>query len=302
MLKKILATLIGVALVCIPIMLGGCGQISSATINSNTSIISSSSADTSNKTIITSTTVNTFGDGKNYTVSLFTTKKASKTSSTYQYVNLEIHGNGQDKTVPLVVDGSDCISPGLFVGDFTGDGKSDIFIKAPIFSGDGMAPTYCFVYSYAGGKLTRIFSNNDLDSYTYTVTHEDNYIVKIHSNIINQDLYGDLSSYYKANPPGYSDSHMNGFPMYNASGKVSPNIPHWDMAIVFDVSAFNNVNGFDREMPNAATTYNTFGLSVFQSVFGTNMHDDVGGVLSYLSWNKAKGKFVVVKQIYDSLN
>lgn len=254
-------------------------------------------ADSGGYTAIASTTADQFGDGKQYTVSLLTAWGMEPGG-----LSLQVSGNGIDEIIPINT--KDIIpyrGPEVFVGDFTGDGITDIFVKIPTESADGLSPLLGYVCTYMDGQLKKIFSSDEID-YSYTVTHEDNYMTKIYSHKLDQSFYGDNSGTYKekAYAPIYEDSEMAGRPIYDEQGRAQKDIPHYDVAIVQDMSVFNEAT--NSTLARLEGTGENYGLCVTQTIWGTNIRDYVGDILTYLKWDDASGHFVVNGQMYHSLH
>ena len=68
--------------------------------------------------------------------------------------------------------------PSLFLGDFTGDGVSDILIG--IATGGSGGIMYYYIYSYNNNIVRLMFDFNVYnEQFKYTVTYKDNYVVEV---------------------------------------------------------------------------------------------------------------------------
>jgi len=236
--------------------------------------------------LITSVVTEQFGDGEQYTVSLLSGEPLESDSPDYMYeycdMSLKISGNGiDDVVVELNLSIYRCFTPGLYIGDLTGDGTAEIVIKIPTESADGRSPLLFFIYEFVGGKLNEILSNDDVNTYSYEVNYLDNYIAKIYSKMLNQTFYAVNRNY-----SFYDSATGEEMDYYDQEGRVNPDIPYYyEAAIVDDLYIVNDV---------ASQGGNS--LCISQSVWGADFQDSMGEMLSFLKWDTTRGGFVLEKQ------
>lgn len=304
--KRVLMLLLSLALLVAPCACGQSGKDSSsittalpvAPSTSSTALGNVEAATNSMYTTITSTTTEQFEEGKQYTVSLLTKEAIERSDhDVYMDVSLEVSEDGNAVIVPLDLKQNTCVYPGLFVGDFTGDGIADIAIKIPTESADGLSPLLTYIYTYSEGKLMNRLSDDDINTYTYTVNYNANYIVEIYSKTLNQYFYGDNSGSFKEYPPLYEDGNARGLPIYDEMGQVSPNVPHYDRAIIHDMSVYNAIAS-----PAGTGLEGTYNLCISQSIWGASLREYVGDMLTYLKWDATSGQFIADRQMYNSLH
>ena len=269
------------------------------TVNSPTTIVTNVPNEPELITIASSV-ADVFGDSQQYTVNLVATKRIEFPGFiSYEGVSLRIYGNSRDETIALDLSDVICAYPDLYLGDFTGDGISDIFVKIPSVGSDH-SPTLCYVYSTINGTLCKVFDYDDFTStLTYTVTRKDNYTIEFCNSIeVDKKFIFDLSDLYKRNPDyfKFEDIHANSIPMYDVSGRVNPNVPSRVETVNWDVSIYNDITG--------STSYvnSTYKILIKQDIWGgASRHDYVGYVLSFLEWNENNKQFTIAEQIIAPL-
>ncbi len=107
--------------------------------------------------------------------------------------NLELIVKNGRKGMNLVVDlpyGG--YNPRLFLGDFTGDGVSDVFLT--INSGGSGGMTYDYIYSFVNDQVKLLFSSEEYNVlYRYKVSYKDFYKVEALSLNNNKKYIIDIS-------------------------------------------------------------------------------------------------------------
>lgn len=82
--------------------------------------------------------------------------------------------------------------PGLFIGDFTGDGIDDIFIR--MNSGGSGGFGYFYIYSFVNNVAELLFNYETFDEmFSYKVLYEDQYKVRVISQTLGLQFLIDLS-------------------------------------------------------------------------------------------------------------
>jgi hypothetical protein len=151
-------------------------------------------------------------------------------------------------------------NPTLFLGDFTGDGVSDILVS--ITSGGSGGIMYHYIYSFTNNKVQLIFNFNLFNEiYQYDVTYKDNYKVEVISKINNEKYIIDISTREK--------EYLN--EIYDDNGKLkSP------------ISGF--VNPLSGLYPVDFDGNKVYELLAYQKIAGRYNADALGYVLNTLKW------------------
>lgn len=161
-------------------------------------------------------------------------------------------------------------NPRLFLGEFTGDGTSDIMIS--IDSGGSGAIMYHYIYSIINNAPKLLFDFNLYnEEYKYNVIYKDNYKVGVISKKNDKKYIIDISN--------KSDEYLN--EIYNEKGKLkSP------------ISGF--VNPLSGLYPIDFDSNNVFELLAYQKIAGRYNADSLGYVLNTLKWKD--NKFILDNQ------
>ena len=151
-------------------------------------------------------------------------------------------------------------NPTLFLGDFTGNGVSDILIG--INSGGSGGMMYYYIYSFADNNAKLIF-DFDLynDSYEYVVTYKDNYKVEVISKINNEKYIIDIST--------RDEEYLN--EIYYENGKLKSPIEGF-------------VNPISGLYPIDFDGNGIYELLAYQKIAGRYNADALGYVLNTLKW------------------
>ncbi|OAB72909.1 spore coat protein [Paenibacillus crassostreae] len=153
-------------------------------------------------------------------------------------------------------------NPRLFVGDFTGDGVSDILVT--IDSGGSGATTYDYLYTFVQGKPQLLFSSDAYNEYwKYTVSFLDGYRLRIINSNTSRVYTLDITSRGKE----YLDE------IYNTDGTLKSPIEGW----VDPLSGLYPVD-FDGN--------GVYELLAFQGVSGRYHADSFGYIQNALKWQK----------------
>jgi hypothetical protein len=152
-------------------------------------------------------------------------------------------------------------NPMLFLGEFTGDGISDIMIS--IDSGGSGAIMYHYIYSFIDNTPKLMFDFNAYnEEYKYEVTYKDNYKVEVVCKNNNKQYIIDISN--------RGDEYLN--EIYDKNGKLkSP------------ISGF--VNPLSGLYPVDFDYNNVYELLAYQKIAGRYNADSLGYVLNTLKWN-----------------
>lgn len=151
--------------------------------------------------------------------------------------------------------------PLLFLGDFTGDGVSDIFIT--INSGGSGGITFDYVYSFVSNNLRLLFDSDVInEQYQYAVTYLDHYKVEVISNHNKTKYRIDIS----LRGPDYLNE------IYGPNGKLKMPISGW----VDPISGLYPID-FDGN--------GVYELYAFQKVAGRYHADGLGYIQNTLKWN-----------------
>ncbi|MCA1031161.1 VCBS repeat-containing protein [Bacillus timonensis] len=152
-------------------------------------------------------------------------------------------------------------NPTLFLGDFSGNGVSDILISiATGGSGGIMNET---IYSFIGNKAKLMFDSNVYNKiYSYKVTYLDYYKVKVDSILNDQTYLIDISL--------RDEEYLN--EIYDRNGKLKRPIEGF-------------VNPLSGLYPVDYDHNQVYELLAYQKIAGRYNADSLGYVLNTLKWN-----------------
>lgn len=158
----------------------------------------------------------------------------------------------------------------LFLGEFTGDGISDILIS--IDSGGSGGMMYHYIYSFINDIPQLLFDFNSYnEDYKYQVTYMDNYKVEVISKENDKKYIIDIST--------RGDEYLR--EIYDENGKLkSP------------ISGF--VNPLSGLYPVDFDSNNVYELLAYQRIAGRYNADSLGYVLNTLKWKD--NKFILDNQ------
>lgn len=161
-------------------------------------------------------------------------------------------------------------NPRLFLGEFTGDGISDILIS--IDSGGSGGMMYHYIYSFINDIPQLLFDFNSYnEDYKYQVTYMDNYKVEVISKENDKKYIIDIST--------RGDEYLR--EIYDENGKLkSP------------ISGF--VNPLSGLYPVDFDSNNVYELLAYQRIAGRYNADSLGYVLNTLKWKD--NKFILDNQ------
>lgn len=152
-------------------------------------------------------------------------------------------------------------NPTLFLGDFTGNGVSDVLIS--INSGGSGGFMYHYVYSFIGNNPHEMFNFNVYNAtFEYDVIYEDNYRIRVVSKHNGLTYLIDISK----RDPEYLNE------IYSVNGKLKKPI----MGFVNPLSGLYPID----------LDYNgVYDLSAYQKIAGLYNADALGYVVNTLGWN-----------------
>ena len=252
--------------------------------------------------VIASASGDVYGDGYQSTVSIISTKEQLFPGYvSYDDLSLTISGNGREVAIPLDISRISCAYPDLFLGDFTGDGVADIFVKIPSIGSDH-SPTLCFIYAHIDGKLIEIFDYDRVEStLAYKVARKDGYVTEVYS-IAEDKLYAfEFSEQYKRHPEHYYvwDGSTDDAPMYDDHGQLNPGALVWEPehTVMLDMAIYNEVTANTARDP-----HKTYRILLTQAIWGeATRRDYIGEVYSFLEWDSDSGMFVTGRQVFEPM-
>ncbi|MGP4071223.1 VCBS repeat-containing protein [Piscibacillus sp. B03] len=151
--------------------------------------------------------------------------------------------------------------PTLFLGDFTGDGVSEIMISIATGGSGGIMTEY--IYSYLDHQENLLFDGNAYnEAYQYQVTYLDDYKIQVVSESNQQQYIIDISV---SRDQDYLDD------IYNADGTLISPISGW-------------VNPLSGLYPVDFDSNGVYELLAYQRIAGQYNADSFGYVLNQLAW------------------
>lgn len=208
------------------------------------------------------------GDGFMDTVYLTATKESD--SAFLRNITLHIRNGRTHRVESFSLQENTGYEPAIWLGDFTGDGFSDIFIT--IQSGGSGGVIYGYVFTSISGKITEIFNSIKFsERHPYKVNYANNYKVSVTSENPHKRYTLDLM--YKGKE--YLDE------IYNADGTLKQTIEGW----VDPASAIYPIN-----FGNHSVYY----LLTNEAIAGRYHADGLGFVENLLHWEN--NEFKVVRQ------
>ena len=161
-------------------------------------------------------------------------------------------------------------NPTLFLGDFTGDGVSDILIGMATGGSGGIMDYY--IYSFVNNRAQLLFDFNVYnEQYQYEVHYQDNYKVEVVSKINNQKYVIDIST--------RDAEYLN--EIYDRNGKLKSPITGF-------------VNPLSGLYPVDFDSNGVYELLAYQKIAGRYNADALGYVLNTLGWKESR--FVLQNQ------
>lgn len=151
--------------------------------------------------------------------------------------------------------------PTIFLGDFTGDGVSDILIQ--IDSGGSGGYTTDYLFSFLNNQARKLFDSEEYNKqFTYHVAYRDGYRVEVTSNPPGKTYILDIS--YKGTE--YLSE------IYNRNGKLKAPLEG-------EVIALGGLYPIDLDRDGV------YELMAFQRIIGRYNADTLGHVINLLKWN-----------------
>lgn len=161
-------------------------------------------------------------------------------------------------------------NPGLFLGDFTGDGVLDILIR--IDTGGSGAITNDLIYSFLNSRPKMLFNSEEYNKhYTYSVNFRDHHTVAVKSFVNRTRYLLDIS--YKGR--AYLSQ------IYNPNGTLKKPIEGF-------------VNPLSSLFPVDLERDGIYELLAFQAVSGQYAADGLGYVQNILKWKQ--NRFALFQQ------
>ncbi|MEG2353015.1 MAG: hypothetical protein RSB70_00065 [Clostridium sp.] len=195
------------------------------------------------------------------------TSESSGYASNIDMVILQGSDN-KEKIIPL--NNAEGYNFTIFLGDFTGLGKDDIFIRGLYGGSAGLSWNY--IYSYSQGEYKLIFNGEDFSkTYGYEARYENHYKLKVSCPILKKSYLIDISKEDKV--------YLN--IIYDEKEIFKNNV----VPIVYDISSINPVD---------YGLWKYYGLFINQRIIGQSNADTLGIVETLLRWNE--GEFRVLTQ------
>ncbi|MBZ9687247.1 hypothetical protein G9F72_013015 [Clostridium estertheticum] len=204
---------------------------------------------------------------------ILTGTKTNKADIYFENLNIIVQ-NGKTKKFIKSSLGKDSAGyqPTIFLGDFNGDKKPDIFIKMPT-GGSGGFTDYSII-KLKGNNLSVLWDSKKNDGEIDLIgKFEDNFMVSLSSKKLNKTFEIDLS----ANKVQYIDSNI-----YDKDGKLKENIEPW-------------MGGLGELTPIDTDKNGTYELIASQRIVGTCNADTLGYLQSRWKWDGKNIKLDVDK-------
>ncbi|WHZ03141.1 VCBS repeat-containing protein [Neobacillus sp. YX16] len=161
-------------------------------------------------------------------------------------------------------------NPAIFLGDFTGNGVSDILIS--IATGGSGGIMYHYIYSFLENTAQLIFDFNVYNGqYQYEVTYRDNFKVEVVSKTNNKKYIIDIST--------KGSEYLN--EIYDENGKLKKPITGF-------------VNPLSGLYPVDFDSNKVYELLAYQKIAGRYNADSLGYILNTLGW--LDNRFVLQNQ------
>lgn len=177
-----------------------------------------------------------------------------------QNITLNVQDGSSGRLISVPLHENAGYNPTIFLGDFTGNGVSDIFIS--ITTGGSGGIMYHYIYSFLNAIPQLLFDFNVYNEhYQYKVTYQNDYKVEVVSVINNKTYIIDISTkdsdYLKE--------------IYDENGKLKRPITGF-------------VNPLSGLYPVDFDSNNRYELLAYQKIAGRYNADSLGYVLNTLSW------------------
>ncbi|RWZ58076.1 VCBS repeat-containing protein [Halobacillus fulvus] len=165
-------------------------------------------------------------------------------------------------TIPLKTD--QAYQPRLFLGDFTGNGTDDIFIRMD--SGGSGGFSYFYIYSFLHNMPSLLFDYEVFDqTFIYKVLYQDDYQVKVINETMDLQFMIDLSG----RDPEYLSE------IYGSDGKLLKPLEGF-------------VSGLNQLYPVDFDNDGVYELFALQRIAGQYNADQLGVVQTPLSWKNGQ--------------
>ncbi|WP_245998146.1 VCBS repeat-containing protein [Aquisalibacillus elongatus] len=192
---------------------------------------------------------------------IFLTGNQTPDSPFIQHITLVVRSGANDRVTTIPLSQNMGYNPTLFLGDFTGNGVVDILVS--IDSGGSGATTYQYIYSLLNDRVHQLFNFEIYNNfYTYQVTYQDDYKVRVISDRNQKKYILDIST--------RGTEYLN--EIYDQNGRLKEPIEGW----VNPISGFYPVD-FDRD--------SVYEILVYQSIAGRYNADSLGYVMNTLAWD-----------------
>ncbi|MFD2638862.1 hypothetical protein [Piscibacillus salipiscarius] len=153
--------------------------------------------------------------------------------------------------------------PTLFLGDFTGDGVSDVLVR--IATGGSGGTIYAYLYSFLNNEENLLFNGNAYNNeYQYRVNYLDDYKVQVLSEQNQMQYIIDISS-------SRDQEYLN--EIYDSNGNLINPIEGW-------------VNPLSGLYPVDYDSNGVYELLAYQRIAGRYNADSLGNVLNTLAWDQ----------------
>lgn len=163
-------------------------------------------------------------------------------------------------TIPLATDQG--YEPALFLGDFTGNGVDDIFIR--INSGGSGGYGFFYIYSFLNNQASLLFDYEVFNGmFDYDVIYKDQYKVQVINQTLNLSFLIDLSN---RDPQYLAD-------IYQKDGTLIKPLE-------------GSVSGLNQLYPVDFDGDGVYELNAYQRIIGQYNADQLGVVQTPLSWDR----------------